>query len=330
MNPSRRTILQQGAAGAALVALGCSASAQDKRYRIGASSFGAAAEYMAKWANEIRLHPEVKSGRVTLTVFDGKFDPLVQSNQVDSMITQRFDAIIIAPMDFNAGGAAVERAVAAGIPVVGAVTRAKTDKLSAYIGTDDVEGGKLITRALADSLGGSGGIVLLEGPIGNSPQLLRRAGIDAALKERPGLKLLAARAANWNRAEGQKVMENWLLAHAGKIQGVLAQNDEMALGAIEAMKSAGIRRGSIPVLAIDGITDGIRAVKDGDLLTTLYKDAHMEGQGAMDLALRTLVGAGYKPQADIWSKGLTWSATARSFDVPWKPVTSSNVSQFQA
>lgn len=328
MKSSRRQIIKQGVAIASALALSGALHAQDRPYRIGVSSFGSAAEYMAKWANEIKLHPAVKSGKVVLTVFDGKFDPLVQSNQVDSMITQKFDAIIIAPMDFSAGGAAVDRATAVGIPVVGSVTRAKSDRLSAYIGTNDVEGGKLITRGLAEKLGGKGNIVLLEGPIGNSPQLLRREGIDAALKEFPGLKLLASRSANWNRAEGQKVMENWLLAHPGKIQGVLAENDEMALGAIEAMKSAGLKAGSVPVLSIDGITDGVRAVRDGQLQSTLYKDAHMEGQGALDLALRALVGSAYKPQSDIWGKGMTWSASDKAFDVPWKPITAANAQQF--
>jgi putative xylitol transport system substrate-binding protein len=324
---NRRTALQ----GLALASAGVFAPAvlaQTKKYRIGASSFGAAAEYMAKWAGEIRQHPAVKSGLVSLTVFDGKFDPLVQSNQVDTMITQRFDAIVIAPMDFSAGGAAVDRAVDAGIPVVGSVTRAKSDKLSAYIGTDDVEGGRMITRAMADKLGGKGNLVILEGPIGQSPQLLRRQGIDEALKSTPGLKLLASQSANWNRAEGQKITENWLLAHAGKINGVLAENDEMGLGAIEALKSAGMKPGAIPVIAIDGIADGVRAVRDGQMLTTLYKDAHMEGQGALDLALRALMGADYKPQSDIWSGAMKWDASAKLFVVPWKPITAANVQQF--
>ena len=303
------------------------AHAQKATYRIAVMPFGLP-EYMSRWANEMREHPLVKDGTVKLTVLDGKFDAMVQSNQMDTVITQKFDAVIFAPIDYQAAAAPIARAAVAKIPVVGSVTRAGSDKLFAYIGTNDVEGGKLETEHLVDALNGKGNVVILEGPIGNSPQLLRRQGIQQVLTSKPDIKILASKTANWSRAEGLTVTENWLSLYGPKINGVIAENDEMALGAIEAMRSKKMDLKAISVVSIDGIPDGQRAVKQGTLFS-LYKDAHSEGQGALDLALRAVIGTSYKPRSDIWLKGMAWKdGTAKQYDVPWVPLTTANVDQY--
>lgn len=303
------------------------AHAQKTTYRIAVMPFGLP-EYMSRWANEMREHPLVKNGTVKLTVLDGKFDAMVQSNQMDTVITQKFDAVIFAPIDYQAAAAPIARAAAAKIPVVGSVTRAGSDKLFAYIGTNDVEGGKLETEHLVDALNGKGNVVILEGPIGNSPQLLRRQGIQQVLTSKPDIKILASKTANWSRAEGLTVTENWLSLYGPKINGVIAENDEMALGAIEAMRSKKMDLKTVSVVSIDGIPDGQRAVKQGTLFS-LYKDAHSEGQGALDLALRAVIGPSYKPRSDIWLKGMAWKdGTAKQYDVPWVPLTTANVDQY--
>lgn len=185
---------------ATALAIAATAHAEKTTYRIAAMPFGLP-EYMSRWTSEMREHPLVKEGTVKLTVLDGKFDAMVQSNQMDTMITQKFDTVIFAPIDYQAAAAPIGRAAAAKIPVVGSVTRAGSDKLFAYIGTNDVEGGKLETEHLADTLNGKGNVVILEGPIGNSPQLLRREGIDHVLTPKPGIKVLASKTANWERGE---------------------------------------------------------------------------------------------------------------------------------
>lgn len=319
--------LKIAAAGVALAATCHGAVAQTKVYRIAVMPFGLP-EYMSKWSGQMQEHPMVKSGKVKMTVLDGKFDPLVQTNQMETVISGKYDAVIFAPMDFNAATAPIAKATAAKIPVVGSVTRADSDKLFAYVGTNDIEGGRMIAQHLVKQLGGKGNIVILEGPIGNSPQLLRQKGIQEVLAANPGIKVIADKTANWSRAEGLTVMENWLSAHAGKINGVIAHNDEMALGAITAMKLKNIDPKTIPVVAIDGIPDGQRAVKDGNLFT-LYKDASAEGQGAMDLAIRAVMGTSYQPSASVWSEGLAWrDGAARQYDVPWIALTPANVGKY--
>ena len=297
------------------------------QYKIALMPFGLP-EYMSTFVNEIQQHPLVKDGTVEITVLDGRFDASVQSNQMDTLITQKVDAIIFSPIDADAAAAPVARAQAAGIPVVGAVTRANSDLLFAYVGTNDVEGGANITEHLVEELGGKGNVVILEGPIGNSPQLLRRQGIDSVLAKNPDIKLLASKTANWSRAEGLAVMENWLSLYGDQINGVIAQNDEMALGAIQALEAKGLTTKQVKVVSIDGIQDAVRAVKTHGLYT-LFKSAHHEGQGALDLAVRAAAGDSYQPKADIWQSDMKWDGgTAKQYNVPWIAVTPENADKF--
>jgi len=306
-----------------------SASFAQHKIRIAALSFGESGEYMKAWSTEIQNHPAVKEGTAEVTVFDGKYDPLVQSNQIDTAITQKFDAIIMAPFDLQASAPPIEKAVAAKIPVIVSALKTASPNYTASIIVDDKEGGRIIAEEMAKRLQNGGNVVLMEGPIGQSAQIERRAGVDAGLKAHPNIKLLADKSGNWSRAEGQALMENWLLAHKGQINGVLAENDEMALGAIVAMKGAGIDLKTVPVIAIDGIPDAKRAVASGDMAVTLYKYARAEGQGAVDLALRHVIGASYKPTADIWGSLMEWKdGMAKDHVVPWLVLDNSNVGKY--
>lgn len=312
---------------AALALATLSGTARAETFDITVMPFGLP-EYMSGWVNELEQHPAVLDGTVKLTVLDGQFDANIQSNQMDTAITRQADAVIFAPIDADAAAAPVARATLAGIPVISSVTAAKSDELFAYIGTNDVTGGRLITEKMVEMLGGKGNVVILEGPIGNSPQLRRREGIDAVLAENPEITLLAAKTANWSRAEGLTVMENWLSLYGDQINGVIAQNDEMALGAIQAIEAKGFSTDKIRVVSIDGIKDGLRAAKDKGLFT-LYKPAHFEGQGALDLALRAVAGDSYEPKSDIWTTGgMDWAGgSAKQYEVPWVPVTAENVDE---
>jgi len=306
------------------------AHAQDKQYLIGVNSFGESAEYAHTLTEEIQAHPWVLNGKVKIVVFDGKFDPLLQSNAVDTMITQKFDGIIMESFDRDASAAPIEKAIEAGIPVVGSALETSSDKITSQVIVDDPLGGKMIGDFMAERLKGQGNVVLLEGPIGQSAQISRRKGIDASLAANTGLKLIASKSANWSRAEGQAVMENWLSAYSGQIHGVLSENDEMALGAIEAIKSAGLNPADIPVIAIDGIPDGKRAIANGEMYMSLYKYAKAEGQGALDLVLRQLVGEAYEPQSEIWKDlKIDWAGgKAKHYTVPWLVLNKENIEQY--
>ncbi|MBH5399037.1 substrate-binding domain-containing protein [Bradyrhizobium sp. CNPSo 4010] len=327
MKITRRSTMASFAAAAIILSTG-TAFAQSKA-RIAALSFGESGEYMKAWSSEIQSHPAVKDGSVAVTIFDGKYDPLIQANQIDTAITQKFDAIIMSPFDLQASAPAIDKAVAAGIPVIVSALKTASKNYTASIIVNDTEGGRIIGEQLGKLLPNGGNVVLMEGPIGQSAQIERKAGIDAGLAKFPKLKLIASKSGNWSRAEGQSLMENWLLAHPGQINAVLAENDEMALGAIEAMKSAKVDFKSVPVLAIDGIPDGKRAVQKGEMTVTLYKYARAEGQGAVDLALHAVKGDSYKPRSEVWNSLMEWKGgSQKDYTVPWLILDSSNVAKY--
>lgn len=302
------------------------AMAQDKP-KIGAALYGLNAEFMQLWAAAAEKHPAVQQGLVELTVFDGRYDALVQQEQFETMITEGYDAIIFAPIDAEAGAAAVEAAVEAGIPVIGTNTMANTDKLSSYVGSDDVQSGYMEARFLLDQIGCTGNVVIIEGPLGQSAQIQRLEGNMKALAECPDVKVLEQQTGNWSRAEGQTLMENWLTTHGDAIDGVIGQNDEMALGAIEAIKAAGMTPGTdMFIVGIDGVTDALNAVKAGEMASIL-QDGAAQAQGSVDLAIK-LAMPEYEPMSEIWAQypDMPWNGgTDKLYMVPWTPVTAENV-----
>ncbi len=320
---------------AALVAatVGSAQAAPKKQYRIGAAVYGLKAEFMQIWTGALKEHPAVKDGTVKLTVFDGNYDALTQNNQFDTMITQKYDGIIFVPIDIQAGAAGVDKAFAAGIPVVGSNTRVNSDKLLSYIGSNDVIAGEMEAEAVIKGIGGKGNVVILEGPIGQSAQIERRKGNQNALAKHPDVKVLEMKTANWSRAEALSLMENWLTAHPNQISGIIGQNDEMALGAIAAVKAKGIDPKKMPTAGIDGVTDAILAVKRGEMVSIL-QDARAQAQGALDILLRKVIGASYKPRSEIWAQygdGMPWKDGAEKvYTVPWTPITLDNADKLLA
>jgi putative xylitol transport system substrate-binding protein len=316
-----------------IATIGVAQAAPKKTYHIGAAVYGLKAEFMQIWSGALKEHPAVKDGTVKLTIFDGNYDALTQNNQFDTMVTQKYDGAIFVPIDIQAGAEAVNKAAAANIPVVGSNTRVNSDKLLSYIGSNDVIAGEMEADAVIKGIGGKGNVVILEGPIGQSAQIERRKGNENALAKNPSVKVLEMKTANWSRAEALSLMENWLTAHPGQINGIIGQNDEMALGAIAAVKAKGIDPKSMPTAGIDGVTDAILAVKRGDMVSIL-QDARAQAQGALDIVLRKLIGPSYKPRSEIWKqyeKGMPWGdGTAKVYNVPWTPITLENADKLLA
>lgn len=317
---------------ASATALLASPAMAQEKIKIGAAPYGLNAEFMQIWAAALQDHPAVKSGEVELTIFDGRYDALVQQDQFKTMVTQKYNAIIFAPIDVDAGAAAVQSAADAGIPVVGSNTRVNSDLLASYVGSDDTISGYMEAKTVLDKIGCKGNVVILEGPVGQSAQISRLEGNKKALAECPDVKILEDQTANWSRAEAQTLMENWLTAHPKQINGVIGQNDEMALGAIEAIKAAGLDVKSFAIAGIDGITDALHAVKAGEM-TSILQDARAQAQGALDLAIFNAKKGDYKPQSDIWAtyKDMPWNdGKEKIYNVPWTPVTAENVDKLLA
>ena len=314
------------AAALSLLASSIALAADGKPYKIGAAVYGLKGQFMQNWVRELKEHPAVKDGTVQLTVFDGNYDALTQNNQIENMVTQRYDAILFVPIDTKAGVGTVKAAMSNDVVVIASNTKV-ADASVPYVGNDDVEGGRLQAQAMVDKLNGKGNVVIIQGPIGQSAQIDREKGELEVLGKHPDIKIIEKKTANWDRAQAMTLTEDWLNAHPKGINGVIAQNDDMALGAVQALKSHGLTAKDVPVTSIDGMPDAIQAAKK-DEVTTFLQDAQAQSQGALDVALRALAGKDYKPQSVIWeryAKDVKWAdGTAKNYILPWVPVTNAN------
>ena len=225
---------------------------------------------------------------VKLIVVDAQDNPAKQLNDIEDLIEQKVDLIIINPCDSDAIVSAVESANEAGIPVITVDRSANGGKVIVHIASDNVAGGRMAAQIIAKALGGKGNVVELVGIPGTSAARDRGKGFEEELKKYPGLKLVAKQVANFNRAEGLTVMENIIQAHPD-IDAVFAQNDEMALGAIEALKEAGMLD-KVIVVGFDAIPDAVEAVKKGEMYATIAQQPFKMGYLAVQKAVEYLSG----------------------------------------
>ena len=215
-------------------------------------------------------------------------DVSTQANQVDQYVSAGVDAIIIVPVQADSLGPQVEAAKAAKIPVIAVNTSLTGVEVDASVQPDDVAAGEQEATQMVDALGGEGNVVVLQGPLGSSPQLDRGEGIDKVLAANPGLKVLAQDTANWKRDEAVNKMKNWISAFGGDIDGVISQNDDMALGAIQALREAGMS--DVKVVGIDGIEDGLNAVQAGDMIGTSLQHGTVELATGLAVAAKIVRG----------------------------------------
>jgi ribose transport system substrate-binding protein len=207
-----------------------------------------------------------------------------QLSQVEDVIVKKPDAIVFTPVDYKAMVPSVEKINQAGIPVVNITDRSAGGKFVAFVGADDYSLGLETARFLLKALGGKSNLVVLEGVKGALTNIDRVRGFNDAISEAPGMKLLASQPANYQRLQALQVMENLLQSYPS-IDGVLAANDAMATGAIEALDGAA--RKSL-VTGINGTQEAIDAIKSGKLLATGDYNAFQQGcLGAM-IAIRNL------------------------------------------
>lgn len=271
---------------ATLVILGCVAIASaEETIKVGVSYQNMANEFITYMADACRAKAEELG--VELVELDGQGDASTQLQQIESFITSECDAIILNPYDASGCVPCVVAANEAGIPIVvvnGSVNN--VDDASCYIGGDTVDSGRQAMQMMADKLEGKGNIVVILGPTSHSAQLDRSQGIDEVLANYPDIKIIAQETANWDRAEAMTLMENWLQM-GEQIDGVVGQNDEMAIGALKAIQAAGLE---IPVVGIDAIADALALVGTGELIGTVYQDAVGQGAGAVELAVKLANG----------------------------------------
>jgi ribose transport system substrate-binding protein len=207
-----------------------------------------------------------------------------QLSQVEDVIVKKPDAIVFIPVDYKAMVPAVEKINAAGIPVVNITDRVASGKFVAFVGADDYSIGLATARALLKAIGGKGNVIILEGVKGTLTNTDRVRGFNDALKETPNVKLLASQPANYQRLQALQVMEN-LMQSFPSIDGVLAANDPMAVGAIEALEGA--NRKALAV-GINGSKEAVELIKSGKLLASGDFNGFIQGCIGTEIAVRNL------------------------------------------
>lgn len=228
---------------------------------------------------------EARAQGMQLITVDAQNDAARQISNVEDLIQRRVSVILLNPTDSDAVANVVREADAAGIRVISLDRAVNGATVSVQVASNNVVGGEMAARFLLDRLGGKGNLVELVGIPGSSAARERGKGFDEAISADPGVKLVARQPANFDRAQGLAVMEN-ILQRDRNIQGVFAQNDEMALGAATAIDEAGLKH--VAIVGFDATPDGVAAVRDGQLAATIQQKPELIGKLGVDAAKRLL------------------------------------------
>ncbi len=268
-------LLASGAAMAADLKVGVSMSSFDDNYLTGVR------EGMVE---HVKTFP--KGDGVQLQFEDARTDVVKQLSQVENFIGQGVDAIIVNPVDTASTARISKAATEAGIPLVYVNRRPDQKDLPkgvAAVTSDDEEAGRLQMQYIAEKLGGKGNVVILLGDLANNSTTNRTKGIKEVLTKYPDIKIVQEQTGIWLRDRGMTLVNDWL-TQGREFNAVLSNNDEMAIGAAMALKSAGTKPGSVLIAGVDGTTDGLNAISKGDLTVSVFQDAKGQAVGSVDAA----------------------------------------------
>ena len=246
---------------------------------------------------------------LTINFQDASDDSATQANQLANAAATGAGAVIVNPTDSDAMAPAVKQLVDEKIPVVAVDRAVNNAEVSSYIASDNVGGGKQAAKALSEAIHGEGEILVLQGKTGSSASRERGQGFDEGLKDSPNIKVVAKQTDEFERVKGLDVTTNLLQAHPN-VKAIFAENDEMALGAIEAL---GDKAGKdVIVVGFDGVEDALKAIKEGTMYASI-------AQQPADMAAQAVVEA---------SKLLKGEAATKEMQVDVVTVTKDNVDKF--
>jgi len=293
----------------ALIFQSCLNRQKDDRITIGITYQNLQNEFIINIQDAIREYAGENNLRIIEVDGQGKAEN--QISQTENFLALDVDAIILNPIGKYGSAPVVSIANREHKPIV--VINAivvNMDKATSFVGSNDSEAGRIAANYICKLLENEGNIAIIKGLNGHSAEIQRTAGIYEVLKQFPKMKVVYEQTANWDRAQGLNLMENWL-SSGKEIDAVIAQNDEMALGAYNAIEAAG-RQNDILVIGIDAIQDALRSVKEGKLCGTVFQDAKEQGRLSMEVAMKAVKGE----QVD------------KKYYIPFQLVTKENLSEF--
>jgi ribose transport system substrate-binding protein len=218
-------------------------------------------------------------------VYDAQDDSAKQLNDVEDLISKKVDIIIVNPTDSDAIGTAITAANDADIPVITVDRSANSGKVATHIASDNVAGGKMAGEYLLELVGNNAKVIELQGVLGASATTDRGKGFHEAVDGK--LNVVASKTANFNRSEGLSVTEDLLEANSGVV-GIFAHNDEMALGAVQALAAKNIK--NVVVVGFDATADAVKAVEDGTMAATVAQQPKLMGTLSVENAKKILDG----------------------------------------
>jgi ribose transport system substrate-binding protein len=239
---------------------------------------------------------------INLEVVDAQNDASVQQNQMTNAATQGVDVAIINPVDSNAAAAAVTPLINGDIPVIAVDRTVEGQEVASTVSSDNVAGGRQAADALAEAIGEEGDVIVLQGVPGTSASRDRGAGFAEGIEAYPNINVVASQPANFDRAQGLDVATNLLQSHPDVV-AIFAENDEMALGAIQAL---GDRAGKdVFVFGFDGTEGAMSAIQEGTLHGTIAQQPAELGRKAIELALKLMNGEEVDSETPVEVKTVT-------------------------
>lgn len=256
---------------------------------------------------------------VTLQIEDAQNDVAKQQSQIQNFIAAGVSAIVVNPVDTDATAAMSEIAAAANIPLV-YVNRepVNVDSLpenQAFVASNEQESGTLQTQEVCKLLGGKGKAIVMMGELSNQAARMRTKDIHDVLETDTckGIEIVEEQTANWSRTQGSDLMTNWLSAGL-EFDAVIANNDEMAIGAAQSLKAAGRAMDSVVIAGIDATQDALASMEAGDIDVTVFQNAAGQGKGSVDAALK--LARGEKVERKVY--------------IPFELVTPANLADYQS
>lgn len=214
------------------------------------------------------MHKKAAELGVKLITYDANNEVAKQAINVNDLVKRGVDGIITDPVEVKGLIPALKWATRKGVPVVAFDRSAVGAPYLFFVGSDDVEAGRLACRFLADRLNGAGKLIVLEGAIGSSPAINRSQGFHDQQSKYPALEIVFKKSGGFLREEGYRLMEE-ALATVTSFDAIYSQNDDMILGAIEAMEKAGVSPEKILTIGTDGIPEALKAIREGRLDATI-------------------------------------------------------------
>ncbi|WP_346299671.1 sugar ABC transporter substrate-binding protein [Halomonas sp. BM-2019] len=263
------------------------------------------------------MQAEAESHGWNVQILDAQGDIGRQLSHTESLAAQGVDAIIINPVDTAATGMMTRVAVENGIPLVYVNREPEGNDLDhdnvAFVGSEQKVAGELQMEALAEMLGGEGRIAIMLGELSSSATHLRTEGVEEVAARYPGIEIIEKQPADYQRTNAIDLMNNWIVG-GRQIDAIAANNDEMALGALIAMRQSGIAPDEILVGGIDATRDALDSLQRGELAASVFQDPIGQGGGAVKVAIALANGE-----------------TVESINmVPFQLVTRDNLEEFLA